>query len=264
MEGSYLRLAAVRLNSSITFMESYVDVDGAYQTKAVLSSGEVLYRDASIVDAGIGSSSIDDLYSEDDEPTQVTYDTPDIWNPVGNLVSGSAASDDRLFELEILEDPWLTSLEMISWDSLASVPIQKGVKNGKVARSLWREHIRRNFASHNHVEKPPLPSTFPRLVSASVPIATSSDTSTAAAALDTPTSSSSTASATVAATVFVVEGTSTLTMPNYSTATSTVTYTATNIIAATTSSAVSPSASGLIDLPAYGAVGFIGIFFRLA
>jgi hypothetical protein len=242
-------------------MDSYVNIDNDYQAKAVLSSGEVLYRDTSIVDDGIGSSSIDDLYSEDDEPTQVTYDAPDVWNPLGNLVSGSAASDDQLFEVENLEDPWMDALDMSSWNNLASLPIQKGVENGKVARSLWREHIRRNFASRHRVEKPPLLSILPRLASASVPLATSSDISTAAPALDTPASSSSTASA---ATVFVVEGTSTLTMPNYNTATSTVTYTTTNTVAATTTSAVSPSASELVDSPAHDAVGFIGIFFRLA
>jgi hypothetical protein len=241
---------------------SYVIVDGDDQEKVVLSSGEVLYRDTSIVDDGIGSSSIDDLYSEDDEPTQLIYDTPDIWNPIGNVVAGGTALDDRLFEEEFLEDPWLGALDMSSWNSLVSLP--KGVQTGKVARSLWREHIQHNFVSRNRVEKPPLLSTLPRSEPASVPVTTSSDTSTAAPALDTPASSTPTTSATVAATVFVVEGTSTLTMPNYSTATSTVTDTITSIIAATTTSTAFPSASGLVDSPTHDTVGFIGIFFRLA
>jgi hypothetical protein len=62
----------------------------------VMSNAEVFYRGENGSNAGGGgdfeSASIDDIYSEDDEPGRMAYETSNEWDPVGNILLNGTPS----------------------------------------------------------------------------------------------------------------------------------------------------------------------------
>lgn len=102
----------------------------------MLSSGEVFYRDVSTVDEDIASSSINDLYSEDDEPTELVYSMPNTWNPLNNISPGGMIDTNELGGVSGLGDSWLSMLATSPFDILGSIPIERRTHERKRMPSL--------------------------------------------------------------------------------------------------------------------------------